>query len=183
MIEKNLIEDCKNGNLHNFRRIVEKISPMVYSVAFRMLGIEDTARDIVQDTMITVWQKLPGIKSADSFNSWIYRIAVNKCRDHLRRRKRRQEVQITDEAWSVISNHISEEVITELENKENAMIIEFLTKNLSMKQKMVFVLAELEDMSNDEIAEITGMYKSSVKSNLYYARKKIGKLLKDYLEK
>ena len=66
MIEKELIEQCRNGDLHNFRKVVEKTSPMIFSVAFRMLGDEDSARDIVQETMITIWQKLAKIKSADT---------------------------------------------------------------------------------------------------------------------
>jgi len=181
LIDKKLIEDCRNGDLHNFRKIVERTSPLVFSVAFRMLCDEDTARDIVQDTMVTVWQKLPKIKSAGSYKTWVYRIAVNKCYDHLRKRKREHEVRLTDQAWAILSNHISEDVVTELENKENAMIIELLTNNLSPKQKTVFILSELEEMSHDEIAKITGMYRSAVKANLYYARKKIETLLKKYL--
>jgi RNA polymerase sigma-70 factor (ECF subfamily) len=181
LIEKKLIEDCKNGDLHNFRQVVEKTSPLVYSVAFRMLGDEDTARDIVQDTMVTVWQKLPKIRSAESFKKWVYRIAVNKCYDHIRKRKREPELRLTDQAWAIISNNISENAATELENQENAMIIGFLTESLSPKQKTVFVLSELEELSHDEIAEITGMYRSAVKANLYNARKKIEILLKKYL--
>ena len=181
MIEKELIEECKNGNLHNFRKIVEKTTPMVFSVAFRMLGDEDIACDIVQDTMVTIWQKLARIKTAESYKTWVYRIVVNKCHDHLRKRKQKPEIRIDDQAWALISNHISEEVVTELENEENALIISFLTNKLSSKQKTVFILSELEEMSNDEIAEITGMSRSAIKTNLYYARKNVENFLKKYI--
>jgi RNA polymerase sigma-70 factor (ECF subfamily) len=181
LIEKELIEQCRNGDLHNFRKVVEKTSPMVFSVAFRMIGDEDIARDIVQDTMITIWQKLAKIKSADSYKTWVYRIAVNKCYDQLRKRKRQSEDRYDDQAWALISNHTSEDGITELENKENAMIINFLTNKLSYKQKAVFILSELEELPADEIANITGMNRSAVKSNLYYARKNIESMLQKYL--
>ena len=181
MIDKKLIEDCINGDLHNFRHVVEKTSPLVYSVAFRMLGDEDTARDIVQDTFVIVWQKLPKIRSSESFRKWVYRIAVNKCYDYIRKKKREPELRLNDQAWAIISDNISENTATELENQENAMIIDFLTGRLSPKQKTVFVLSELEELSHDEIAEITGMYRSAVKANLYYARRKIEILLKKYL--
>lgn len=181
MLEKKIIEDCKNGDLHNFRKLVEKTSPKIFSVAFRMLGDEDTACDVVQDTMVTVWQKLPKIRKYDSYYRWVYRITINKCYDHLRKRKREPELRLTDKAWAVISNRIVENEVTELENKENAMIINFLTNNLSPKQRTVFVLSELEELSNDEIAEITGMFKATVKANLYHARKKIGILIKKYI--
>jgi RNA polymerase sigma-70 factor (ECF subfamily) len=181
LIEKEIIEDCKSGDLRNFRKLVEKTSPRIFSVAFRIIGDEDTTRDIVQDTLVTIWQKLPKIKSVESYWTWVYRIAVNKCYDYLRKTKLKPEFRPDDRAWEIISNHISQDDITELENKENAMIIEFLTNKLSPRQKTVFVLSELEEMSNAQIAEITGMYKPAVKANLYYARKKIENLLKKYL--
>lgn len=183
MIEKELIEECRNGDLRNFRKVVDKTSPFVFSVAFRMIGDEEAARDIVQDTMITVWQKFARIRRGDSYKTWVYRIAVNKCYDQLRKRKREPEHRFDEQAWAIISNHMSEETVTELENKENAQIIKFLTNSLSPKQKAVFILSELEGMSPDEIAEITGMYKPAIKANLYYARKNIGTLLQKYLSK
>jgi RNA polymerase sigma-70 factor (ECF subfamily) len=181
LIEKELIEECRNGDLHNFRKVVEKTSPMVFSVAFRMLGDEDVARDIVQDTMVTIWQKLAKIKTADSYKTWVYRIAVNKCYDQLRKRKRQNESRYDDQTWALISNHTSESGITELDNEENARIISLLTDKLSPKQKAVFVLSELEEMPAEEITRITGMNRSAVKANLYHARKNIGWLLQKYL--
>lgn len=181
MIEKELIEECRNGDLHNFRKVVEKTTPMIFSVAFRILGDEDAARDIVQDTMVTIWQKLSRIKTVESYKTWAYRIALNKCYDHLRKQKRQKENRYDDQTWAIISNHISEEGITELENKENAQIINLLTNKLSQKQKAVFILSELEEMPAGEIAKITGMNRSAVKANLYYARKNIESLLQKYL--
>jgi RNA polymerase sigma-70 factor, ECF subfamily len=181
LIEKELIEECRNGDLHNFRKVVEKTTPMIFSVAFRILGDEDAARDIVQDTMVTIWQKLSRIKTVESYKTWAYRIALNKCYDQLRKQKRQKENRYDDQTWAIISNHISEEGITELENKENAQIINLLTNKLSQKQKAVFILSELEEMPAGEIAKITGMNRSAVKANLYYARKNIESLLQKYL--
>jgi RNA polymerase sigma-70 factor (ECF subfamily) len=181
LIEKELIEECRKGDFRNFRKVVEKTSPMVFSVAFRMLGEENIARDIVQDTMVTIWQKLAKIKTAGSYKTWVYRITVNKCYDQLRRQKRQNESRFDDQTWALISNHITEEGISVLDNEENARIISLLTDKLSPKQKTVFVLSELEEMQADEIAKITGMTRSAVKANLYYARKNIESLLHKYL--
>lgn len=181
MVEKELIDECRNGDLHNFRKVVEKSTPLIFSVAFRMLGDEDLARDIVQDTMVTVWQKLGKIKTADSYKTWVYRITVNKCYDQLRRQKRQKEDRYSENEWAVISNHLSDEGNSELENSENARIAGLLTSQLSPRQKTVFVLSELECMKSDEIEKITGMSASVIKSNLHYARKRIGSLLKKYL--
>lgn len=176
-----LIEECKRGNLENFREIVETVSPSVFSVAFRMLGDEDLAKDVVQETMITIWQKLSLIRSAESFRTWVYRITLNKCYDTLRYAKRLNEFRPDSNTWALISEHISDHTVSEIENRENALIIDFLTDKLSPVQKAVFVLSELEEIPNDEISRITGISKSSVKSNLYHARQNIRSLIEKYL--
>ena len=181
MIDIKLIEECRGGNFNNFRKLVELTSPFAYSVAFRMLGDEDQAKDVVQETMVTIWQKLKKIKTAEVYKTWIYRIVVNKCYDEMRKRKRNPEFGADEKTWGVISNRISEEPSAALENKETSKIISLLTEKLSPKQKAVFILSDLEEMSNDEISEITGLSKSAVKSNLHYAIKNISEKVEKFL--
>jgi RNA polymerase sigma-70 factor (ECF subfamily) len=181
LIDIQLIEECRRGNFNNFRKLIELTSPFAYSVAFRILGNEDQAKDVVQETMITIWQKLKRIKSAEVYKTWIYRIVVNKCYDHMRKRKRNPEFVTDEQTWELISNRISVEPSVTLENSETAKIIGILTKKLSPRQKTVFVLSDLEGMSNDEISEITGISKSAVKANLYHARKSISEKVEKYL--
>ena len=181
MIDIKLIEECRSGNFNNFRKLVELTSPFAYSVAFRMLGDDDQAKDVVQDTMVAIWQKLQKIKTAEVYKTWTYRIVVNKCYDQMRKKKRNPEFSADDQTWGVISNRISQEPSSELENAETSKIIETLTEMLSRKQKAVFVLSDLEGMSNDEVSEITGIGKSAVKANLYHARKSISEKIEKYL--
>ncbi|MGB8491840.1 MAG: RNA polymerase sigma factor, partial [Bacteroidales bacterium] len=101
--------------------------------------------------------------------------------DHLRKRKRDCEFRPDENTWALIANHTSDGSVTELENREIALVIELLTSELSPKQKAVFIMSEIEEMSSDEIAGITGMNKSSVKSNLHYARKNIEIMIKKYI--
>jgi RNA polymerase sigma-70 factor (ECF subfamily) len=131
--------------------------------------------------MITIWQKLKKIKSAEVYKTWIYRIVVNKCYDHMRKRKRNPEFVTDEQTWELISNRISVEPSVTLENSEISKIIGILTEKLSPRQKAVFVLSDLEGMSNDEISEITGISKSAVKANLYHARKSISEKVEKYL--
>jgi len=182
LIEKELIDECRNGNLQNFRKIFERTSPMIFSVAFRMLSNEEIARDIVQETMITVWQKINRIKTPESFKIWIYRIAVNKCYDYLRKRKHDSEVRMNEDGWIFLSNHIKDEVTSDLDNQEIGLIINSLTDKLSIKQKTVFVLSELEEMTNEEIQNVTGMSPTTIKANLYHARRKMEGLLEKYMK-
>lgn len=181
MIDINLIEECRGGNLNNFRKLVELTSPFAFSVAFRMLGDEDQAKDIVQETMVTIWQKLKKIRSAEVYKTWIYRIVMNKCYDQLRRRKRNPEFVADEKTWKLLSDRISENPSAELENSEISRIINLLSERLSPKQKAIFVLSDIEQMSHDEISEITGMSKSGIKSNLHHARKHISEMVEKYL--
>jgi RNA polymerase sigma-70 factor (ECF subfamily) len=169
------------GNLASFRKLIEQTSPFAYSIAFRMLGDDDQAKDVVQEALVTVWQKLKKIRSAETYKTWIYRIVINKCYDHLRKRKRNPEFSPDEKTWEIISNRISEEPSSELENSETAGIINLLTQKLSPKQKAVFVLSELEQMSNDEISEITGISKTGIKANLHYARRRMSEMMEKYL--
>ena len=181
LIDLNLIEECRGGNLNNFRKLVELTSPMAFAVAFRMLGDEDEAKDVVQETMITIWQKLNKIRSAGVYKTWIYRIVMNKCYDILRMRKNNQEFTTDDKTWAFLSETLSEGFTQTLENEEIARIIKFLTDLLSPKQKAIFILSEIEQLTGDEISAITGMGKQGIKANLYYARKNISMMLEKYL--
>ena len=181
MIDIKLIEECRSGNFNNFRKLVEVTSPFAFSVAFRMLGDGDQAKDVVQEAMVTVWQQIRKIRSASVYKSWVYRIVINKCYDNLRKRKRNMEYSANEHTWALLSDTVSHWPSSELENKENAMIISVLTNKLSPKQKAVFVLSELEEMTSDEISGITGMSKLAIKANLYYARKSISEMLEKYL--
>lgn len=181
LIDIELIEECRRGNLNHFRKLVELTSPFAYSVAFRILSEEDQAKDVVQETMITIWQKLKKIKSAEVYKTWIYRIVVNKCYDQLRKRKRNIEFVVDEKVWASISNRISTGPSADLENRETAQIINLLTNRLSPKQKTVFILSDLEEMTSDEISEITGMSKAGIKANLHYARKSISEMVEKYL--
>jgi RNA polymerase sigma-70 factor, ECF subfamily len=181
LTEQGLIEECKAGNLQSFRELIISTSPFVFSVAFRMLRDEDLAKDVVQETMVTVWQKLRNIKSAGSFKTWVYRIAVNKCYDCLRKIKKNAEFRIDDRTWGIISDHIPDRPDTFLENEEIGRLLDFMVRKLSPRQQVVFVLSEIEEKDSNEISRITGMTRTLVKANLYYARKKISAMMEKYM--
>lgn len=181
LIEKEVIEKCRNGSLHDFKKLVEQISPFTFSVAFRILGDEEEAKDLVQETMITIWKTINKIKSAERFMTWMYRIVVNKCYDQLRRRKRNPESVIDEKAWIAVSNKIAQDPCSVFENREIAQLISLLTEKLSPKQKAVFVLSDLEEMSGEEISLITGMSRTNVKANLHYARKRIAEMIEKHI--
>ena len=181
MIDIKLIQECRGGNLSNFRKLVELTSPFAFSLAFRMLGDEDLAKDVVQETLVTIWQKLKGIKSAEVYKIWIYKIVINKCYDQLRHKKRNREYVADEKTWQILSERFTQMPSSQLENDETARIIGLLTDKLSPKQKTIFILSEIEEMTSDEITEVTGISKTVIKANLYHARKSISAMVKKYL--
>jgi len=181
LIDIRLIEECRSGNLNNFRKVVEASTPFAFSVAFRMLGDEDLAKDVVQEAMVTIWQKIGSIKSPEVYKTWLYRVVINKCYDEIRRKKRNPEYTRDDASWAKLSEGIEDNTLEGLKNNEIAVIITRLTESLSPKQKAVFILSDIEEMTSDEVAKITGMNKLTIKANLYYARRSIRTMLQKYL--
>jgi RNA polymerase sigma-70 factor, ECF subfamily len=181
LIDQNIIEECRKGNLSNFRKLIDISSPGAFSLAFRIIGDEEIARDVVQETMVTVWQKLKDVRSPEGFKTWMYRIVVNKCYDHLRKKKRNPELRLDEHGWAILSEKIGQHPSTALENAEISEVITALTAKLSPVQKTVFVLSEIEEMTADEIAAVTRLRKSVIKANLYHARKNISGMIEKYL--
>jgi RNA polymerase sigma-70 factor (ECF subfamily) len=181
LIDPEIIEECRKGNMANFRMLVDPSSVIIFRLAFRMLGDEEKARDVVQDTLVSVWQKIDTIKSPEVYRTWIYRIAMNKCYDELRRRKKIPEYGADEKTWSLISERIADGSASSFENREIASVINVLTNRLSPKQKAVFILSDIEELSSDEVSAVTGMTKVLVKANLHYARKRIAELLERYI--
>lgn len=181
MTDIKLIEECRGGNLKNFGKLVEQTSPFAFSLAFRMLGDEDLAKDVVQESMVSIWQKLNKIRSAEVYKTWIYRIVINKCYDELRHKKRNREYVADEKTWQTLSEKISQMPSSQMENDETSRIIGMLTDKLSPKQKAIFILSEIEEMTSDEISDITGISKTLIKANLYHARKSISGMIEKYL--
>jgi RNA polymerase sigma-70 factor, ECF subfamily len=181
LIDQAIIKECSKGDFRNFRKVVASASPFAFSVAFRIIGDEDIAKDIVQETMITIWKKIGNINSPEAFKTWLYRITYNKCCDYMRKKKVDAEVRADEKGWKLISETVLSDNLHQLENDEMAMIIRLLTEKLSPKQKAVFVLCDLEDLSHEETSEITGMSRRNIKANLHFARKKIGEMIERFI--
>ena len=182
LVERSIIEECRKGDFRNFRQVVAAAGPIAFSIALRMTGDEATASDIAQETMVTVWEKIEKISSPEAFKTWLCRITVNKCYDYFRKNRSNPEFNPDEKSWRLISDTVSGTDHRELDNTGISMIVRQLTANLSPKQKAVFVLSDLDELTREEISEITGMSMKNIKASLYHARKKIGEMLEKYLK-
>ena len=165
---KVLIERSRSGDKKAFEKLVIEFQTTVFRLAFRILCNEDEAKDIVQETFIKVWLNLDKYRAQYSFVTWIYKIVCNLCYDSLRKINYRFET-IHDDFHQVSADDVEQSIIN---NDLKSLIIMF-TKQLTPKQKLVFTLSEIEELSVEEIELITGLSPEKIKSNLYLAKKQI----------
>ena len=175
------ISEIRRGNRNEFGKLVEEDMDYIYKTALMIMANEEDARDIVQDTFVKAWDKRRSIKDSECLRPYLRKITVNKCYDQLRRRKRWKEEFSTEDESAIKSLVSDENPGKKLENDEAISLIKTVVSGLSTRQRIIFTMIELEGMSHSEVSELTGMKKTSIKSNLTHARKKLDEKLKDYL--
>jgi RNA polymerase sigma-70 factor (ECF subfamily) len=170
--EQEIIERAKHGEVRSFEWVVNKFRRYVFVIAFRILCNEDEANEVVHESFIKVWRNFTNYNNSIKFTTWLYKIAVNLCYDKLKSRKRKMTIDITDD---MLANLLQSEQNPENEfsNAQLAEKIKLLSEHLPPKQKIIFIMRDLHDLSINEVATITGMSESSVKTNLVYARRTI----------
>ena len=169
------IDLCKLGNTDAFKYIVAEYQQLVYTLALKMMCNEAEAEDITQETFIKAWQNIIRYNRQYKFSTWIYKIAANICYDKLRSKPAVENVALSE--YDAVYEVNQEEL---LDNKELKKLIIKFTSGLSPKQKLIFMLSEIEELEIEEIIQITGMTASKIKSNLYLARKQIKSKLSQY---
>ena len=173
-----LIEDAQKGDMAAFENIVKYHQSYAYAVAFRFLCDEDDAEDIVQESFIRIWNYLQDFDPKMKFTTWMYKIVVNLCYDKAKSNKRRMNVFARwNDNFSTVDCIENIDLERDLTNKETAALIKSIADELSEKQRMIFLLRDLQDLTIQEVADITGMSESGIKANLFYARQNIKKKL------
>lgn len=173
--ELDIITRCQQGEKDAFRWVVQTHQRMLFSLALKMLCDEEEAKDMVQETLIRVWQSIRTYNPEKPFTTWIYTIASRLCLDRLKRMSR---IVAMPEDKIVVRRFVTESDSQRiLENQEWVSIVRTMADGLSDKQRLVFTLCQLEGLSSEEAQEITGLDARQVKSNLYVARQTIRKRL------
>ncbi len=181
MDEQALIAAARRGDLRAFNELVLAYQDRVYNLAYRILGDPDAAADATQEAFLSAYQGLDRYRGG-SFRSWLMRIVTNACYDELRRRKRRPvtSLEALTEAGSSPpppTNTQPESPEAYAERQELHRLLEAAIQTLPPDQRITLVLSDVEGLSYQEIAEITGVALGTVKSRLSRARAR----LRDYL--
>jgi RNA polymerase sigma-70 factor (ECF subfamily) len=183
-----LIESFLAGDERAFDLLVNRYKNKVFNICFRMLGDYEEANDSAQETFIKVFRTLKGFRFRSSFSTWLYRITVNTCKNKLsslKYRFNRMMVRLdkpnpkTGGSIEVQSKGTNPH--NSLERRERELFIQRALDSLPKEQKMVVVLRDVEGLSYEEVARVTGLARGTVKSKLSRARDRLREKLKGQL--
>jgi len=181
LTDEELISEFQiNNTVEAYELLVKRYKDPLMNFVYRFTGDKDVSSDIVQDTMIRFYLNKDSYKSFAKFSTWIYTIASNLAKNELKRRKRRKIYSIdhdADEPEIVIKDKLPLPDKLADSDIKNKIIEDALTKVKPVYREVV-VLRDVQDLSYDEIAEITGLSIGTVKSRINRGRNHLQKLLK-----
>lgn len=173
---------AKQGDQDAFEQLVLDNQNKVYSLALRFTGDRETAADLTQEAFMRAWQGLEGFQGESSFSTWVYRLTVNVCIDHMRKRKRREAVEpsvsLDDDrgAWAEPADW-EQDPQRRLERSERERALARGLARLPDWQRQALVLRELSGLSYREIGEKLDLDLGTVKSRIARARLTLRKIL------
>ncbi len=171
--EKAIIRQCLDGDRDSYSVLVDRYKAMVYNIAYRMVGDEDTAKDLAQDSFIAAYEGLRQFRFGAKFSSWLYSIVLNKCRDHLRLTK---ETVSTDAIAEVMSdNRASPE--QDAASRQSKDALQKALDALPAEYREVLILKHIEELEYGEIASITGTGIGALKVRAHRGRVMLRKVL------
>ena len=166
--DEELVEACQAGESSAFDLLVARWEDKIRGASYRLLGSEDEARDAAQEAFLKAYKGLPAFKGEAQFSSWLYRIAVNLCRDRLRRRKGKTLVSLEalEDAGPVIATREpgAHELVEQLDLRR---AVRRAIAELSEEQREVVILKEYQGLTFLEIAQALDLPVSTVKTRLY----------------
>ena len=183
-----LVEKVKEGDHAAFTTLVRRYEGKVYQLALRLTGNDMDANDVIQDVFLSVFRKIHTFRGHAAFSSWLYRITANAAFARLNQRKRHAAVSLED-VLPAIENSSTPDIGTEwsqkpdlaLFNKETREALEAAIQSLPDDFKTVVVLRDIQNLSNQEVAEVLNLSIPAVKSRLHRARLLLRRQLGEYL--
>jgi RNA polymerase sigma-70 factor, ECF subfamily len=163
-----LVERARLGDAHAFDRLMLETQEKVLSVAWRLLGSREDARDAAQEVYVRVYRHLCRFRAGEDLHGWLYRITVNVCRDASRRRRRSPIVSA--KAPEPFVSASAEETLLLAERRSS--VLEALDC-LPVKERAALVLRDLEGLRSEEVARILGSRPGTVRAQIASARAKI----------
>jgi RNA polymerase sigma-70 factor (ECF subfamily) len=168
--DEELVARSMGGDLDSFNQLVLRWERPIYALAYRVIGREEDARDVAQETFLRAFRALSGFKGQAKFSSWLYRITLNLCRDWIRR-ERRAPVAQAPEGVDLVELASEAEPLETIEDlvarRELGRAVARAMATLPEEQRTAIVLKEYHGLTFQEIAELLDCPLSTVKTRLY----------------
>jgi RNA polymerase sigma-70 factor (ECF subfamily) len=168
--DEELVARSIGGDLDSFNQLVLRWERPIYALAYRVIGREDDARDVCQETFLRAFRALGGFKGQAKFSSWLYRITLNLCRDWIRRQRRQpvaqapEGVDLLDLATETTPSETIEELVA---RREISRAVQRAMAQLPDEQRTAIILKEYHGLTFQEIADLLDCPLSTVKTRLY----------------
>jgi len=179
-LERSLLKRLRDRDERAFRELIAAQRDRVYNITFRMLGNRAEAEDVAQEVFITVFKTIESFREESKFSTWLYRVAVNHSKNRIKYLSRRQdrnkdELDETTHSESSSGNGAIGTTTPRapdraLEGAQMEKLLQDAINTLDPEQREVVILRDVEDLSIEEICEITGLADGTVKSRLHRAR-------------
>ena len=188
--DQELVLQAQKGQRRAFQQLVLRYQSKVFGIALSWVRNRTDAEDLVQEAFLRAYKSIPRFQGKSSFYTWIYRITVNLCHDHARKRPHPGNPEF-DETLGWVAEESENNPLAPsppkhpekaLDEGELGARVRAALAELPEIHRQVLHLREVEDMSYEEIAEVLDCQVGTVMSRLFHARKKMQKLLKPYLE-
>jgi RNA polymerase sigma-70 factor (ECF subfamily) len=178
--ERLLIRRLQQRDERAFEEMVRLYQHKVFNLVYRMIGSAEEAEDIAQEVFVTVFKAIDSFRGESKFSTWLYRIAANHCKNRMKYLGRRSykatgeldeaaEREMQDAQPSAMRPHIDGPEAV-LEGLQLERMVQAGIAALDEEHRALIVLRDVEDLSYDEIASITGLAEGTVKSRLHRAR-------------
>ncbi|HSK02358.1 MAG TPA: sigma-70 family RNA polymerase sigma factor [Kofleriaceae bacterium] len=188
-LERSLLRRLRDRDERAFRELLDLHKDRVYNITFRMLGNRAEAEDVAQEVFISVFKTIDQFREESKFSTWLYRVAVNHCKNrikYLARRHDRDRDEL-DETSQQANGAVTGAPVRAaqpdraLEGAQMERLLQEAIGNLDDDHRIVVVLRDIEDLSIEEICDITGLPDGTVKSRLHRARLALRKKLQRHV--
>jgi len=172
-----VVERYLTGDMTAFDELMIRYERQIYRICYRFVNNRDDAMDLAQEVFIKAFEHLGSFRRESSMKTWLYRIAMNHCINHVKKNAR-EFVEITESVGSIRAT-----VHSDMEKREQREQFRRLVKKLPPKQKAILEMRIHEQLSYEEIATMSGRSISTIKASVFFALEKLRKLVKEPKEK
>ena len=189
-IEEQLVKDLQAGKVSSFEQLANLYQKKIYTLSFNLTRNATDSQDVTQEVLLTLFKKGHTFLGKSAFSSWVYRITLNASYMKLRTRKKEPNLSIEDLLPSLNGAGFQQEKLqdwsenTEADffNKETRGVIQKAVDLLPDKEKVVFLLRDVEGLSTEKVSEVLEITVPAIKSRLHRARLFLRKKLASYFE-